>query len=365
MHANITDLQSLFIADVPLMDVRAPIEFHKGAFPNAVNLPLMSDDERHRVGICYKQQGPDKALALGHRLVSGAIKADRLAAWIDFTRAHPQGVLYCFRGGQRSAIVQQWLLAESVHYPRVAGGYKAMRSFLVETLDAAAAQCRYTILGGLTGSGKTEVLTRLTHGVDLEGLANHRGSSFGKRLTPQPAQVYFENALAIHLLRLRHAGIGHIVLEDEGRFIGSCSLPLALHQQVRSSPLVWLDEPLTARVTRILDDYVVDLYTALSAQLDQDQAWAALSDRLQHSLASIARRLGMERYRRLSALMCGALDHHQRHGDPSRHRDWITALLAEYYDPMYASQRDAYGQRLVFRGTRAEVQEYLSASRAA
>lgn len=360
MHADITDLQSLFIADVPLMDVRAPIEFHKGAFPNAVNLPLMSDEERHRVGICYKQQGPDKALALGHRLVSGTIKADRLAAWIDFTRAHPQGVLYCFRGGQRSAIVQQWLLAEGVHCPRVAGGYKAMRSFLLETLDTAAAQCRHTILGGLTGSGKTEVLTRLTHGVDLEGLANHRGSSFGKRLTPQPAQVDFENALAIRLLRLRHAGISNIVLEDEGRFIGSCSLPLALHQQVRSSPLVWLDEPLAARVTRILDDYVIELHTALGKAMDQDQTWVALSDRLQRSLAGIARRLGMERYQRLSVIMQDALGHHQRHGDPSRHRDWITSLLVEYYDPMYASQRNAYEQRLVFRGTRIEVLEYLS-----
>ncbi len=360
MHADITDLQSLFIADVPLMDVRAPIEFHKGAFPNAVNLPLMSDEERHRVGICYKQQGPDKALALGHRLVSGTIKADRLAAWIDFTRAHPQGVLYCFRGGQRSAIVQQWLLAEGVHYPRVAGGYKAMRSFLLETLDTAAAQYRHTILGGLTGSGKTEVSTRLTHGVDLEGLANHRGSSFGKRLTPQPAQVDFENALAIRLLRLRHAGISNIVLEDEGRFIGSCSLPLALHQQVRSSPLVWLDEPLAARVTRILDDYVIELHTALGKAMDQDQTWVALSDRLQRSLAGIARRLGMERYQRLSVIMQDALGHHQRHGDPSRHRDWITSLLVEYYDPMYASQRNAYEQRLVFRGTRTEVLEYLS-----
>lgn len=363
MHADITDLRPLFLNDIPMMDVRAPVEFHKGAFPNTVNLPLMDDEERRRVGTCYKQHGPEKALALGHRLVSGEIKARRLAAWTEFARAHPEGCLYCFRGGQRSGIVQQWLSTESgIHYPRVAGGYKAMRAFLIDALEMAAAQCSYTILGGLTGSGKTEVLARLPQGVDLEGLANHRGSSFGKRLTPQPSQIDFENALAIRLLRMRRQGMDHFVLEDEGRFIGSLSLPLALLQRIQHNRLVWLDEPFEARVTRILDDYVVDLYAALCGHLDQDQAWTALSDRLQQSLAGIARRLGMERFQRLSALMRDALAHHQRHGDPSRHRDWIAALLAEYYDPMYASQRHARERRLVFRGGRAEVLEYLSAS---
>lgn len=362
MYSDAADLHTLFLADAPLMDVRAPIEFHKGAFPHAVNLPLMNDEERRRVGICYKQQGPDKALSLGHRLVSGAVKAERLAAWVDFAQAHPDGYLYCFRGGQRSGIVQQWLLAEGgIRYPRVKGGYSAMRAFLIDTLETAAAQCRYTILGGLTGSGKTEVLAQLPTGVDLEQLANHRGSSFGKRLSPQPTQIDFENALAIRLLRMRHRGVSRFVLEDEGRFIGSRSLPLALYQQIRHSPLVWLDEPFESRVTRILDDYVIDLHAGMLQQLDEDHAWSALSDRLQHSLTGIAKRLGMERYQRLSGVLLDALAHHQRHGDSSRHRDWITPLLAEYYDPMYASQRQTYEQRLVFRGTRQEILDYLSA----
>lgn len=366
MPSDFIGLQTLFLTDIPMMDVRAPVEFNKGAFPNTVNLPLMDDEERRRVGICYKEHGPDKALALGHRLVSGEIKAQRLAGWAEFARANPDGCLYCFRGGQRSSIVQQWLREEcDIRYPRVAGGYKAMRTFLIDALASAANECRYTILGGLTGSGKTEVISLLANGLDLEGFANHRGSSFGKRLSPQPAQIDFENTLAIQLLRHRAQGMAHFVLEDESRHIGSLSLPLGLHQQTRRSPMVWLEEPLEARVTRIVDEYVVQLYTELCHMLNEADAHQALSARLHQSLSGIARRLGLERYQRLSALLQHALEHDEQHGDPNRHRAWVAALLTEYYDPMYASQRQRHEERIVFRGARAEVLAYLAGKAAA
>src|SRR5450830_1788072 len=91
--------RELFLHNRPMLDTRAPIEFGKGAFPGAVNLPLMKDAEREAVGTCYKQQGQEAAIALGHQLVSGATKAQRIAAWSEFARANPDGVLYCFRGG--------------------------------------------------------------------------------------------------------------------------------------------------------------------------------------------------------------------------------------------------------------------------
>jgi tRNA 2-selenouridine synthase len=87
MRDNISDFQRLFLSDVPLLDVRAPVEFERGAFPGAVNLPLMDDDERHRVGLCYKEQGQDAAIVLGHQLVSGDRKAQRIAAWARFAQA--------------------------------------------------------------------------------------------------------------------------------------------------------------------------------------------------------------------------------------------------------------------------------------
>lgn len=354
------DYRSIFLSAAPLMDMRAPAEFCKGAFPHTINLPLMSDDEREKVGTCYKQHGQDAAIELGHRLVSGKAKEERIAAWAAFARAHPDGYLYCFRGGLRSQISQQWLKSEAgIAYPRIEGGYKALRGFLIETTDAAVAECDFVLVGGLTGSGKTELLMQLDNAIDLEGHAHHRGSSFGKHATPQPTQIDFENTLAIDLLKKRAQGIQQFVLEDESRLIGSCSLPLPLHQAMSQYPLVWLEDSLEGRVDRILKDYVVDLCGEFVALHGHDAGFLAFSERLQSSLGNIVKRLGGERYQRLSAIMDKALIEQQRTGVVDLHRDWITGLLAEYYDPIYASQRQSRGRRVEFSGDSQAVAEYL------
>src|SRR3990167_5983737 len=97
MRDNTADYRDIFLNDLPMMDARAPVEFSKGAFPGVLNLPLMDDSERQRVGTCYKQHGQDAAIALGHQLVSGQVKAERVAAWAAFAKANPHGYLYCFR----------------------------------------------------------------------------------------------------------------------------------------------------------------------------------------------------------------------------------------------------------------------------
>lgn len=353
------DYRTLLLQQVPMMDVRAPIEFAKGAFPGVVNLPLMNDDEREAVGICYKQRGQQAAIALGHRLVSGALKAERIAAWADFARQHPQGVLYCFRGGLRSQIVQQWLKDEAgINYPRVIGGYQEMRRYLLRVLEDSARDCRFTVLGGLTGCGKTELLRQLPNAIDLEGHARHRGSSFGQHPTGQPAQIDFENALAVDLLRKQAAGIPHLVVEDEGRHVGSCSIPLDLYHRLRQVPLVWLQAPLEQRVERILQEYTVDQLATFTALYGAQEGFPRFAQQLQLSLSRIARRLGGERYQHLSAAMALALEHHQQ-GDPSLHRVWISALLQSYYDPMYAYQREQQEGRIVFSGEAAQVLAYF------
>src|SRR5690554_4120740 len=151
MRANSSDYRRIFVSGVALLDTRAPVEFARGAFPGSHNLPLMTDEERHKVGTCYKQHGQDAAIKLGHRLVGGDIKQARVNAWVEFANANPDGYLYCFRGGLRSRITQQWLHEAGIDYPMVVGGYKALRGFLIETLDQAAEQCRFIQLGGLTG----------------------------------------------------------------------------------------------------------------------------------------------------------------------------------------------------------------------
>ncbi|MEJ5057683.1 MULTISPECIES: tRNA 2-selenouridine(34) synthase MnmH [unclassified Pseudomonas] len=359
MSDDCADYRDIFLNERPMMDARAPVEFSKGSFPGVINLPLMNDHERQRVGTCYKQHGQQAAIELGHQLVCGEIKAHRIQAWADFARAHPDGFIYCFRGGLRSQIVQQWLKTEAgIDYPRVAGGYKAMRTFLLETVDQAVGQCDFVLLGGMTGTGKTEVLTQLSNGLDLEGHANHRGSSFGKRATGQPSNIDFENRLAVDLLKKRARGIDQFVLEDESRAIGSCALPLPLYQGMQQFPMVWLEDSLQGRVERILHDYVVDLCAEFIA-VHGDEGFVLFSERLLASLDNVQKRLGGERHRRMLVLMEDALAEQGHSGAVDLHRGWIEGLLTEYYDPMYAFQREKKGARIEFSGEREAVLEYL------
>jgi tRNA 2-selenouridine synthase len=360
MRDNSADLQHIFLNDIPLMDVRAPVEFVKGAFAQAINLPLMNDAEREAVGTAYKQQGQQSAIELGHRLVSGDIQQTRIEAWAEFARRQPEGYLYCFRGGLRSQITQQWLKdIAGVPYPRVLGGYKAMRTFLIETTDAAVAECELVLVGGLTGSGKTEVLVELDNGLDLEGHANHRGSSFGKRVSGQPGQIDFENALAVDILKKRHRGAETLVLEDEGRAIGSRAVPLSLFRQMQAAPMVWLQDSVENRVERILKDYVIELCAEFIAAHGVEAGFSAFAERLRQSLASNLKRLGGERYQRLAAIMDSALQVQETTGQVDGHRQWIEVLLNEYYDPMYAYQRDSKAKRIEFAGDHGAVREYL------
>ena len=181
-----------------------------------------------------------------------------------------------------------------------------MRTFLLETVDQAIAQCDFVLLGGMTGTGKTEVLTQLSNGLDLEGHANHRGSSFGKRATGQPSNIDFENRLAVDVLKKRARGIEQFVLEDESRAIGSCALPLPLFQGMQQFPMVWLEDSLEGRVERILRDYVVDLCAEFIA-VHGDEGFALFSERLLASLNNVQKRLGGERHRRMLILMEDAL----------------------------------------------------------
>jgi tRNA 2-selenouridine synthase len=359
MRDDGADYRALFLDNLPLMDVRAPAEFHKGAFPGAVNLPLMNDIERQKVGACYKQNGQQAALDLGYHLVSGKIRADRLEAWSTFVRAYPQGYLYCFRGGLRSQIVQQWLAESGMDFPRVIGGYKAMRAFLIGTIEAAVSECNFVLVGGFTGTGKTDVLTQLDNAIDLEGHANHRGSGFGKHATPQPSQIDFENYLAIDFLKQRANGAGQFSIEDEGRAVGCCSVPPSIYQRMQESPLVWLEDGFDERVERILGDYVVGLCDEFVALHGGELGMAEFAKRMRQCLFSIAKRLGGECYSRLSVLMDNALEEQARSGTVNMHRTWIEGLLREYYDPMYSFQLERKNSRIVFSGEQRAVVDYL------
>ncbi len=359
----IEDLHQVLLSNMPLLDVRAPVEFRDGSFPAAHNLPLMTDDERAAVGTCYKQKGQDAAIELGLQLVSGAVKSGRVAEWAQFVQHHPEGALYCFRGGLRSKITQQWIYQQTGRlYPRVQGGYKALRRYVLDQLERLPSRYQSVVLSGRTGSGKTRFLTTLRQQIDLEGLANHRGSAFGPQVTPQPGQIDFENALAVQLLHQLEAGVHALVFEDESSNIGSIHVPATLFAALGAAPLVMLQVDDDERVQISYQEYVVDMTAAFAAQYaaDPEAGFLAFSEYLLGSLAKIRRRLGGVRYAEVLSLMQAALAVQGRSGETAAHRGWVRTVLLDYYDPMYDYQLSKKQQRLVFKGNTDEVREYLA-----
>ncbi|OHY80379.1 tRNA 2-selenouridine(34) synthase MnmH [Marinobacter sp. AC-23] len=341
---------SLFLNNTPLMDVRAPVEFAKGSFPGAVNAPLMNDEERHRVGICYKEKGQDEAIQLGHQLVYGDIKAQRMEAWKRFATNHPEGYLFCFRGGLRSKLTQQWIKDAGIDYPLVQGGYKALRRFLIDSLDTLIESSNFHIISGRTGTGKTRVLQQLPNPVDLEGLANHRGSSFGRQVTPQPSQIDFENRLAVATLKAHHLVGGPVYLEDESRLVGRCAMPDTLKERMAHAPLLILEQTLEDRTRIIREDYVEGMSADYMRRDGEETGWLNFCDYLLGALERISKRLGGERHGQLRSLMEQALTQQERTGDVHTHNAWIQPLLQNYYDPMYDYQLSQKRGRILVRG---------------
>ena len=344
MNAVATDCDALLRAGGGFIDVRAPVEFAKGAVPGACNLPILNDDERAAVGTRYRQGGQQAAVALGEELVSGDVRAGRIEAWAGFARDHTECTLYCARGGLRSRIAQAWLAEEGVAVPRVEGGFKSLRQFCLRTIDDAAASLRFIVVGGRTGSGKTAVLARAAANIDLEHLANHRGSAFGERDSPQPPPIGFENALAVELLKLSALGTSATVaVEDESRQIGRLAVPVALYQAMQAAPIVAIEADLDTRVHNILTEYVLEAPNP--------------NEHLPASFARIRKRLGGAQHREIGELLTAAL----AHDDPDQHREWIRRLLTEYYDPMYDYQIAAKEDRIVYRGDAEAIGGYLAA----
>jgi len=353
------NFRDIVLEQQPLIDVRAPIEFAKGAFSHSINLPLMSDEERHLVGKRYKEAGNDKAVELGHTLVFGELKSARVQAWVDQVKQQPESLMYCFRGGQRSQIAQQWLYEAGITVPRLRGGYKAFRAYLIEQLETITLDKEILVIGGHTGSGKTILLKKLQESIDLEGLANHRGSSFGRYASPQPTQIDFENNLAYGLIRHDAAKHARVIIEDESRNIGRVYIPPPLFTQFTQANVILLETSLEERIEITYDEYV------LASQIEYNAAHLAETtehpwiDTMRHNFSRIRKRLGDQGCEELTTLLNEAWTYQEQYNDPTRHKVWIEKLLKDYYDPMYAYQIEQKKERVIFRGNQEEIIEYL------
>lgn len=254
MHvATVADLNAFD----EVIDVRSPGEFAEDRAPGAINLPVLDDAERARVGTLHKQASAFDAKKVGAALVSRNIAHHLETYFADQPRSY-RPLIYCWRGGSRSGAMTHVLQKIGFAAAQLEGGYKAYRRHVVAELARLPALFRYRVICGPTGSGKSRLLRALNESgaqtLDLEALAAHRGSLLGALPdAPQPSQKAFESALRATLARFDP---GHpVYVESESRRIGSLALPDALLAAMRASACVRIEAPMTARVEILSEEY--------------------------------------------------------------------------------------------------------------
>lgn len=289
----------------PVFDARSESEFNHAHFPGALNLPLLVDEHRAIVGTIYKQKGHEEAVINGFELAG-----PRFHQIIRNAReASPEGkvLVYCWRGGMRSKIIS-WLLDQAgFEIYLLEGGYKSFRRWTAAVFEK---QRNVIVLGGPTGSGKTTILNEMAmlgeQVIDLEALANHKGSAFGALgKGEQPTNEHFENLLSLQWEKKDPSS--WLWLENESRTIGSCSLPARVFNAIRSAPVMDVRIGMERRRKRILDEYAIFPIEILKA-----------------TTTKIGKRLGPQHLKKaLEAL------------DGNDFDTWLTIVI-HYYDKLYA-----------------------------
>ena len=339
------DLINIIKNSTPLIDLRAPIEFNKGAFPSSVNIPILNDNQRSEVGIKYKEQGNNAAEKLGFKLVENQ-QNGIVELWKNFIEKNPSAYIYCMRGGKRSQIAKSWLHYEGINVPTINGGYKALRNTAIEILDSVNNNDKnWIILAGRTGTGKTAILKNLDSAIDLEKHAMHRGSAFGGLAKQQPTAINFENNLASEYIKHNN---NILFLEDESRRIGKLIIPDTWYRKMKKSKIIIIELTLEERIINIAKEYV---YNPLKEGISKEK----LNELLQSSLFKIHKRLGLKLYNEISIKIQNILVDLYK----SPHEEWIKELLVNYYDPMYDYQLEAKKDRCLLRSNKSEVIKFL------
>ncbi len=293
---------------LPVLDVRSPAEYNHAHIPGAYSLPLFTDEERKIVGTTYKQQGKEQAIKIGLEFFGPRMKniVEEVEELLKKTADNHRVLVHCWRGGMRSDAVAWLLNVYGIKVYLLIGGYKRFRRYVLDTFSFPF---QFKILGGYTGSNKTGLLKALEGKnekvIDLESIANHKGSAFGNIGMPtQPGQEMFENLLALELRN--KSDDTAIWLEDESQRIGLINIPHQLWKTMRQSPVYFLDIPFDARLQHIVEEY---------GSLDREK--------LKEAIGRITQKLGHLNAKNAISFL-----------DEGRVRDAFSILL-QYYDRFY------------------------------
>ena len=297
-----------------VVDVRTPLEFGEDHLPGAINVPLLTNEERVEIGTLYKQTGPHEARVRGLELTAHRYPA--MVAEIAAAAAGRPILVNCWRGGLRSKTVVSILDLTGFRAVQLQGGYKAFRNFVAASFEPFRPPGPLVVLHGMTGIGKTTFLLGLTGKdysvVDLEGLACHRGSAFGELgLTQDLSQKRFETLLWEAFRRLPHGK--PVIVEGESKRIGKVSLPGDMYEVMRESIKVWCEASLETRVERLIAEYGLPEYR----------------EEMEGALLRIKKRLGGEKY----AELAGFLSRWEM-------EPFMAGLIRNYYDKVYYKTRD-------------------------
>ena len=332
----------------PSIDLRSPKEFKKGTIPNSVNLPILNDDEYHEVGKIFRENGRKAAIDYGYRIISGEKKTNLINSWISYIQNNNNCSIFCYRGGLRSKIAHEWINSKGVSVRRLEAGYKEYRQqILLINQDIKNYTEKWLIVGGLTGSGKTDLIKKYKCSIDLEFIANHRGSAFGKTGIDQPSQSNFENLVtAEYLLKQKST---FLLLEDESRFIGKVHLPGKWYDKMQVSEIILLESDLEERARRIYYDYIEEPGNSKLSNIELQSYYL-------FALNKIRNRLGNNHYKTIKHILKNAFEN----GDEKLHKMWVGILLEKYYDRMYKYKLGLRKNQIIFRGIEEECIDYIS-----
>ncbi|MDR2208997.1 MAG: tRNA 2-selenouridine(34) synthase MnmH [Azoarcus sp.] len=294
-----------------IVDVRSPAEFAEDHIPGALNCPVLNNEERHEIGLLYTQS-PFEARKLGAGLVARNIAAMLETHFRDRPK-HWRPLIYCWRGGMRSMSAALWFNLIGWRAGQLTGGYKTWRRHVVDLLATLPTKLQWRVICGATGSGKTRLLAALAAQgeqiLDLEALAAHKGSVLGGLPDrEQPTQKWFESCLADRIGRFDPTKV--IYVEAESRKIGTCALPNALIEAMRTAPCIEICATQEARIAYLLDDY------------------AYLGDNPASLVASLERLRGF--------IDNATLDCWQTWAQARNLPELFRELIIRHYDPLYA-----------------------------